>query len=99
MREERRGEERRGCYPADVGEVKCSDWGEGRGSGNHAGIIHLLQEGDSPGNDVAVLIAPSHVTHIHSIENAANGSTPGFVCECVCVFVFVYACVKVCVQQ
>lgn len=42
-----------------MGEVKCSDWGEGRGGGDHTGIIHLLQEGGSPGNDVAVLIAPS----------------------------------------
>lgn len=53
----------------------------------HTGIIHSLQEADRPGNDVALLIAPSHVTPIHSIENAANGSAPGIVCVYVCVCV------------
>lgn len=72
-------------------EVKFSDWGEGKGGGNHTWIIHLLQEADSPGNDVALLIVPSHVAPIHSTENAANGSMPGFVC--------LFMCVKVYVQQ
>lgn len=52
--------------------------------------MHLLQEGDGPGNDVAVLIAPSHMTPIHSIENAADGRVPSF---CVCL----YPCLRVCV--
>lgn len=44
-------------------------------------------------NDVAVLITPSHVTLIHSIENAENGSMPGFVCVCVCSYTCIYVCV------
>lgn len=69
--------------------VKCCDCGEE--GGNHAGIIHWQHKGDSPGNDAAVLIAPFHVTLIHSVQNVANGSMPSFVCMCLCV--------KVCVQQ
>lgn len=54
--------------------------GAGKRGGNHTGIIHQQQAGDGPGHDVAVLIALSHVTLIHSTENAGNGTMPGFVC-------------------
>lgn len=72
---------------------RCSDRGGGREGGNHSGILHLLQEADCPGNDVALLIAPSHVAPIHSVGNAAYGSVPGFLCVRVCVWI------KVCFQQ
>lgn len=48
---------------------------------------------------MAALIALSYVSLVHSIENGANGSVPGFVRACVFAFVLEYVWVKVCVRQ